>query len=177
MSNLCLLRAGSSGVGAGSTLLTGPSAYWQLNEASGNALDSSPNALTLTQFNGVGSAAGKLGGARAFTAVNTQYLQGADTPALEADPTNGFTLAAWVWLTSKTGNMDVASKDDGTFAAEYKLHYLQASDRFDFTTFKSPSTQNDIIANTFGSPALSTWLFVVAWYDPADLKIRISVNN
>src|SRR5262249_29580083 len=66
---------------------------------------------------------------------------------------------------------------DATFAAEYKLHYLQASDRFDFTTLKSPATQNDIIANTFGSPPLSTWLFLIAWYDPADLKIRISVNN
>src|SRR5262249_38711086 len=159
--------AGSSGVGAGSTLLTGLSAYWQLNEASGNALDSSPNALTLTQFNGVGSAAGKLGGARAFTAVNTPYLALAHTPLLRADGTNGLTIAAWVWLTSKTANMEIVSKDDAPFAAEYKLPYLQASDRFDFTTLKSPATQNDIIANTFGSPPLSTWLFLIAWYDPA----------
>jgi hypothetical protein len=50
---------------------------------------------------------------------------------------------------------------------------------FRFSLANGPAFQNSdfISASTFGSPALNTWYFLVAWYDSVADTLNIQINN
>ena len=75
---------------------TAPTAYWKLNEASGNRADSSGNGHTLTDGNTVGSTTGKTDTLAAdFELDNNEYLTAADHADWDYG-TGDFTMCAWV---------------------------------------------------------------------------------
>ena len=70
---------------------TAPDLYWKLNEASGNALDSSGNSVTLTNT-GITYAAGKLNNAASSDGADRNLL----TTTTTTFTTNDFTIAYWI---------------------------------------------------------------------------------
>lgn len=106
--------------GASSTLPNGRIAYWKQDEAGGVGLDSGPNALTLTDNNTVEAAAGKVGGARHYTAAVNESLSIADNAAFSAI-TTAMTISLWAYPDT-LGTAALLSKwtyqTDGEWVAE-----------------------------------------------------------
>ncbi|MCC2631635.1 MAG: type sorting protein [Patescibacteria group bacterium] len=161
---------------AASTLLTGLTSYWKLDEVSGNRTDSA-GGNTLTSTNGVGVNQGKLGDSAQFTAANSQYLSVADNPAVSTGDID-YTLSAWVYLDSKGVNRTIMGKFNTTGnQREFVLYYSSSNDRFVFTVSGNGSSSVDVTANNFGAPALNTWYLVTAWHDSVGNTANISVND
>jgi hypothetical protein len=85
-----------------STLSTGITSYWKLDEASGTRADSA-SSNNLTDVNSVGQATGKIGSAGQFTISGSKYLSIADNASLSTGSTD-FTVSVWVYIDAKGGN-------------------------------------------------------------------------
>lgn len=156
------------------SLTQGLQSYWQLNERWGLRLDR-VGVNYLTDINTVTRAAGKLTYAAEFAAASQQYLTIADNPSLSTGDVD-FTLAAWVYLTDKSGSRGIIAKSTGgsfdTF--EYGLDYYKTLDTFRLLV----SNGTTAAAATWNpSPALNTWYWIVAWHDSTNDQICIQVNN
>ncbi len=138
-------------------------------EAAAPETDESVNGETLTN-NSVGTTTGKVGTAGTFT--NPQYLFHADDANLSTGDID-FTIAAWVWLTSKPAYSSIAGKvaSDGS-TIEYALIYRSSADQFEFDF--NASNQKSA---TFGSTATGTWYWVCGWHDATANTVNITVNN
>jgi hypothetical protein len=167
-----------SGVAGPSTLLTSLISYWKLEEASGTRADAvTASGNDLTDNNTVTQNPGIIANAAQFTRVNTEYLSHADNASLSTGDID-YTVAAWVYLDSKPGNMGIIAKDSGGANREYVLQYTNASVRFVFTVLDTAgSTIGLVTANTFGAPSTGTWYLVVAWHDSVNNLVGISVNG
>jgi hypothetical protein len=155
------------------SLRTNLAGYWKLDEASGNATDST-GASTLTDINTVTSAAGKRGTSRQFTHANNEYFSAADSATLSTGDIS-FTISAWVYLDSKTNGMIIVAKDDYP-EREFILQYDSTIDRFVFFVFNSAGASVSVQATTT-APSLSTWYHLLAWHDAEADTINIQVNN
>jgi hypothetical protein len=154
------------------SLLTNLVAYWQLDEASGNATDS-VGSNTLTNNGSVGSATGKVGTARDFgTGVSTKFFRLADNADLSTGDID-FTFAAWVKPSALTKSYAaVLTKGDGS-SLEYQLIYRLSQSAFDWAVKDSA---NNVRATNFGAPSVGTWYHLVCWHDSVNNLIGISVN-
>ncbi len=152
-------------------------AYWKLDEASGTRADS-VGSSNLTSNNGVTQTTGKLNSAAQFTSASSQYLSVADNTAISVGDID-FTVAAWVYLDSKSTTQTIASHYfTSTNQRGWDLEYLTGTDRFRFTVSGTgDSTIASVLANNFGSPSTGTWYYVVAWHDSVNNTINIQVNN
>lgn len=153
--------------------------YWSLDEASGNALDAH-GSNDLTDNNTVGSATGKINGARDFESSNSEYFARADNSDLSTGDID-FTFACWVQLESKPGSrMTIAAKmADGTPAnnSEWGVFWSNTADRFQTIVSDGSSGFVALSANNFGAPSTAAWYFVVAWHDSSANTLNIQVNN
>ncbi len=172
----------SSGVAADYKLLPNLVAYWPLNEAAGanNALDLHTNGLTLTQVDSPGSAAGKVyAGARTFDG-SADYFKRTSETLLQAGDVD-FTIAAWVYLTSKSATAMAVAKSGSSDAInpkrDFQLYYLQTTDRYTWTAYRSVDSGVSVSADTFGAPPADTWTLLVAWHSAATDTAGISINN
>jgi hypothetical protein len=175
--NLQQVLMGRAAVSLG--LKTNLIASWELNEASGNAVDAHTNALTLTDNNTVTSDAGVggVGTARLFTAANTEYFSRTSETLLQTGDID-FTLAGWFYLTTKAANHAFITKDgNGAGQREYSLDYNASTDRFRFYIFTSPDIARIVSAGTLGAPSTGTWYFIVAWHDTTANTVNIQVDN
>jgi len=159
-----------------STLSNGLVAHWRLDELSGARFDAVGD-NNLSDNNGAGQADGKLGKAAEFTAAGGRYLSKADNADLSIAGDVDFTFAGWFKLSSKSSYMGLFGKDDAAGAREYTLYYDQPMDRLVWMVFASNDSANQLIASSFGSPPLNTWVFVVVWHDKAANTINVQVNN
>lgn len=80
---------------------TNLSAYWKMDEASGDFVDSH-NSLHLVRQNSPATVAGKIGSAAELLHASNQYLTGPATNNLSAGA-SGFTVACWVYIVNGTG--------------------------------------------------------------------------
>ena len=105
------------------SLLTNLISYWKLDEASGDALDAH-GANPLTQTGSVGTAAGKVGTARDFSALTGAYFSHADNVDLSTGDID-FTIACWVQAgVTPPGYAYIASKGWYSGTPEWQLfHY------------------------------------------------------
>lgn len=160
----------SQGGAATLGLRTNLTAWWALDEASGNALDSHTNGLTLTDVNTVTSAVGVggVGLARQFTRANAEFFSRADETLLR--PGNAdWAMCAFVYPDTLGASRIVASKDDIGTDRNWILNWESATG----LTFRQPiATTLTISEGTTGA-----WLFLMWWYVLADNKIYMSVNN
>lgn len=169
------LGAGKGTLAVASPLLTGLVSYWKLEEASGTRFDAH-GTNHLTDNNTVTQATGRVGNAAQFTGSNLEFLSIADNSSLSMGAGARFTLAAWVYLTSKGDTRNIIAKRAGVGDLEYYMRYNLASDRFNLEVSPDGFTPvTSVDANASGSPALNTWYFVVAGYDGSQLLIQ--VNN
>lgn len=153
--------------------------WWKLDEKSGTAAAdaSGKQRNNLLDVNTVTSTTGKVGNAAQFTATNSEYLSLEDNANLSTGNID-FTVAAWVYMDSKSGyNIFVSRESGGSSSAdrEYNVFYNPATDRFIFSLFGS--SRIDVSANTFGSPSTGTWYYVVAWHDAAADTVNIQIND
>lgn len=151
---------------------------WEMDEASGNAVDSH-GSNTLTESVGtIGAATGKIGGARDFERLDSEYFNIADNADLSMGDID-FTISAWVNLESVGGNNQIIVGKDQNAAGdrEYNLYYRGSTSTFTFETFSSPNSSTNLSASSFGTPSTGTWYFVVAWYDAAANTMNICVND
>jgi hypothetical protein len=144
--------------------------WWNLDEASGNALDShSTNDLTDT--NTVGSASGKVNGGRLFSSAATEYFTKADNAALSTGDID-FTWAFW-FKTSTIGALQgIACKHNGW------------ANTVDYACYINSSTLKFLVGNgsTFGEAASATlsqdtWYFGVCWHDATANTLNVSIDN
>ncbi|HEU4594597.1 MAG TPA: LamG-like jellyroll fold domain-containing protein [Pyrinomonadaceae bacterium] len=158
-----------------STLNSGIVAFWKLDEASGTRYDA-VRTNHLTDNNTVTQATGKVGNAASFASASSEYLSCADNADLSTGDVD-FMGAGWFQLMTKTASMDLVAKWGASGNFEYILTYDQATDRFIFFVSNNGTTTASVIANTFGSPSIGTWYFVVFYHDATGNLIGISVNN
>jgi concanavalin A-like lectin/glucanase superfamily protein len=156
---------------APSTLLNGLISYWKLDEASGVAIDS-VGANTLTDNNTVTSAAGKVAGARQFTAAQSEWLSCADNAALSTGDID-FSIAVWINLNAGVTTRVVASKGNlGAYTtAEFSVEHSGGA------TITFYVGNGAASANVGKALAVSGWHFVVAWHDSVANTINIQVDN
>ncbi len=88
-----------------------------------------------------------------------------------------FTVAGWVYLSSKTTSQGLIGKWDSGTTREYLIYYNTSGDSFNFGVSSNGSNLTTITASSFGSPALNTWYYVVGWHDSVNNTLNIQVNN
>lgn len=176
MFNIQFLKKGRKYIN--DSLLTGLISYWKLNEASGTRADSAGD-NDLTDNNTVTRVLGKQSGAAQFVSANSESLSISSNPSLQVGDID-FTLACWVYLTTKTLSQSFPTKvDSGSNSREYWVEYDSASDRIRFRVSSDGTSGNTttVVANNLGAPSTGTWYFVVAWHDASSDTINIQVNN
>ena len=156
------------------------SAYWSLDDqffgASANyeakVADSS---LDLTPTNDPLRApyANRLPAAQ-FVDGNSEYLSVAD-PWTSGDI--DFSVGCWVYLDDLTGDLPIASKDDGT-QQEWRLYYDDnTTDAWVFEIFDGAGGSRGTVSKTTPAPAATTWFFVVGAHDATNNEVGVSVNG
>lgn len=173
-----------AGPPAGNGLLNNLIAYWPMNEASGNALQSYKYVtadLTLTDTNTVTNNTGHVyATARQFTAANSEYFKIADNAQLSTGDID-LTVAMWIYLDSKPAGCYIFAKSStsGPVAYEYAAYYLGgATDRFHFFIGDGAGNlRGTVVANSFGAPSTATWYLLVASHDSVANTVTLQVNN
>ena len=169
--------------GAATNSLDDVTAYWKLDEASGNnRADSGPNGQTLTDSGTVAAATGKINNGADFEfTAETSTLTHADSATLSLGADTDFTLSAWVKIESLSAFRepivdkcpDVITPGDGT---EYVLEVEQNFNTFSLTVGNG-SANAEVRATTFGVVPTGSFIFVVAWHDSSANTLNIQVNN
>lgn len=152
---------------------------WEMDEASGSAVDAF-GSNTLTETSGtIDATTGKINGARDFEATaDTEYFEIADN----ADVSMGdidFTITAWVNLETAGATQQIIVGKDRNAAGdrEYNLFYRTTGTTFAFEVFSASNSGTIVSSSTFGTPSTGTWYFIVAWYDATTNTMYISVND
>jgi hypothetical protein len=149
-------------------------AAWELDEASGNALDSHGGS-TLTDNNTVGSGTGLLyGTVRDFEQASGEYFSRADGADISMGAGVSFTFEAWVNIESFDGTFNVVvGKDDQGSNREYCL--------FITSTLIDWYATNDgaSVVECVKMEALSagTWYQLLFGYDADADELFLRVNN
>lgn len=153
--------------------------FWGLEEASGTRNDSH-GTNHLTDNNTVTQAVGKVGNAGQFTRANSEYLSIADNASLSGGNVD-FWSAAWVYLDSKSGVRGFWSKWNSTGnQRERDVYYDNGDDRihaFVSSDGAGGASATEVIASNFGSPPVSTWIFVCFWHDAVNDTISLAIND
>jgi hypothetical protein len=150
-------------------------AYWKLEEASGNRLDSI-GGNHLTPVATPGNAAGIIGNGALFVRASSQYLTIPHNPDLAVGDID-FSIDCWVSLVSDVA-MDLVQKYVTLGAQrQWALTYKATTDRFEFTIDRNGAgVLTTVTASTFGTPSLGVWHYVAAGHDSVNNLIWISVN-
>jgi len=169
---LTLFFTVNSSVHATSSLPTGITSFWKLEEASGTRADEvGTNVLGVS--GSVSSATGKIGNAADISSPN--YLTINDNASLKTGNTD-FSVSAWIYLHSTSGTQVFVSKFKD-ISGEWAL-YLTGS-KFVFATYATggPGAGYSATANSFGIVSINTWYHVVGVHNYATNKNYIYVNN
>ena len=154
------------------TLTDGLIAYWKFDE-SGGTRDDQKGPNDLADHNTVTQAAGKVGNAGKFTSANSEYLSIADNADLSAGDID-FTIAAWVYFDSVSGERDLVSKYDDAVTANREYHLTAAAPYLVFGVYGG-STYHEAKKNV--SLSTGVWYFVVGWHDSVANTVNTQVNN
>jgi hypothetical protein len=90
------------------------------------------------------------------------------------------TLAVWCYLDSKpAAQMYLAGKYFGAAGRHgYQIAWDNVANRFYFNVRNTADTiTTNLVATTFGAPALAAWCLVIACHDSVLDRTEISVNN
>lgn len=150
--------------------------WWTLNEGAGLLRVDSHGSNDLTDVNNVGSVAGKVGNAADFEDSLSQELTHVDNASLSFGDED-FMIGGWIQLESKPGANAFAIAKWGAGTLEYALFFDPGADRFRFAVSDDGATSTIVNADSLGSPALTTWYFVLAWNDSVNNTINIQINN
>lgn len=166
--------------GGGSSLDDGLVSFWKLGEATGTTRNDSvgTNHLTDNDSNLL-QVPGQIGNAVEFIESGgggTSYLQVADNASLSI--TSSWTIVAWVQLnsTASTVSPGIAAKWEVGHRS-YALSYSVSLSRFRCLASSDGAATVGVSSDNFGAPSLSTWYFLVCYFDDAADLVGISVND
>ncbi|MBI2659638.1 hypothetical protein HYX07_00575, partial [Candidatus Woesearchaeota archaeon] len=149
-------------------------AYWNFNEISGNRADSA-GTNTLVDQNTVTFNPGVQGNAAQFTAANSETLNISDNTDISTGDID-FTLAAWFYLDSYTGNSGfIFSRREAGEAGEYIMDQHDGAGTYAFKVYGSDG-------GTIGSSISSTkanigqWYLAIGWHDSVNNEVGISIR-
>jgi len=109
-----------------------------------------------------------------FVDGNSEYLSVAD-PWTSGDI--DYSVGCWVYLDDLTGDLPIASKDDGS-QGEWRLYYDDnTTDAWVFEIYDGAGGSNGSVSLTATAPAATTWFFVVGGHDVSENEVNISVNG
>jgi hypothetical protein len=146
--------------------------YLQLDEASGNALDShSVGPYDLTENGTIGSVSGR----RHLQRANSEYFSRASNADLQSGDIE-FSVAAWVNAETVAGGyFTIAAKDNITVEREWILLIDQdVAEKFSFSVFSGTTSRGAVQWGT--PPSISTLYFVAAGHSASGDLVWISVN-
>jgi len=153
-----------------SALKSDANAYWNLNEASGNRVDSGPNGYTLTDVNTVGSAAGVGGGqiAADFIPANSERLTALAAASPQPSAAGSFESGIWVIADA------AAPTALGWGANKHRLDVNVGSNTIFRTTNAADSGATQVVGAAI---SVSTWAFISFGYDADAGNLFIGINN
>lgn len=166
---------GWANAGSSNNFLTNLIAYYKLDEASGDALDATANAKTLTQYNTIGTAAGIINGGRTYPGTAGYYHRRDADTTFGQFGSNYFTVTLWV----KPGSLSqgtypgIISKF-ATSNIEWGILFNDGNKKAYLDVSSNGTSETTVDAAT-AFPDTSTWLFVAAGWD--GVNIWISVNG
>ncbi len=161
--------------------------FWNMEEASGNRVDSAPvtfyksAANDLTAGGSPGNTTGKIGNAVSLVLASSQALTVASNSSLQMGSGVRCTIAFWVNFTTVATNQAILNKQNGGPVDEYRVILGitvigGTQPGFQFGVSSAGTTYNaNVSATNFGVISSGTWYFVVCQYDGTN--ISISVNN
>jgi hypothetical protein len=158
-------------------------AYWDLDEASGNAIDAH-GSLDLTDNNtvGAGTGIGGTGSARAFDRASAEYFSRASESAFQMGDID-FSIAAWVYLVSDVNSTILCKYDIFGAGIEWLLFYNSndhsPNQRFSaiITPDGTTGARVTVDATTFGNPGTGSWHYVIFSYDATNNLMEIQVDD
>ncbi len=142
-------------------LLRGLVSWWDLDEESGVRADA-VGSNDLTDVNNVLYGDGKIGNAALFAVAGGTRLEG--TIQFTPNPSTGWTQGGWVYPTSTGVNQGLICLGN---SASRLLRLADARAYFALTA------QSAILATI----PQDEWSFVLGWYDPADDKTHVQINE
>lgn len=146
--------------------------WWEMNEASGNALGSHAS-KDMTDNNSVGAATGKVAGGRDFEDTSNHFFSRTSEAALQM----GDIDATWVfwYKPESSGAGALINKDNITSAREYSIIH-SASNKPQIFVFNGAT---GVIGNKAHSQTLSngTWYLIAAYHSATDNEVGISVGG
>lgn len=158
------------GLDTANALSSGLIGYWKLDEASGNPVDSSGNAQTLTNANTTAFAVGKFANGADLERSSTNYFYVADNATLSV--TGNLTLAAWIKPESVTAatTFTILGKWDGANESYRLVQYGdEISLSIDATAYAVTSPSSNL--------ATGTWYHVAGTFDPGTRRMAVFVNG
>lgn len=154
------------------TLLNGLLAYWKLDEASGNGIDSSVNGYTLTGENNPIGEIGKVGNARKFVLASNQSMYNNSFQMPDTD----FTISLWFKAASlpAADYMGLAGKMTGGSSGQFFVY------TYDVQAYFLLYSSTGLIANqnaaAFGNLSTGAWYHLLAKRDKANGLLKIGIN-
>jgi Concanavalin A-like lectin/glucanases superfamily/Chaperone of endosialidase/Repeat of unknown function (DUF5907) len=165
-------RNAGTGLSAGTGLL----AFWRMEEASGDRVDSVSGLALVPQgpVAQITSAAGRHGQAVKLNGTAGTYLSCPHATQISAGGNQSFTFAFWFLLDAALAtNTGLICKGQLTAATmEYEILY---SGTLLYSRMGNGSTSAS--ATVTAPTATATWHFLVSWFDQSTLTMYIQVNN
>jgi hypothetical protein len=160
-----------------SSLLNGLVSYWKLEETSGTRFDSvTASANHMTDNNGVGFAAGRVGNAASFGGPASQrYLSHADNPSLSLGNID-FTFSAWIKPNGNPGTNGWGIVGSWTVGGQESAFLWLQSNRSPALVLMNSAGSYTILNTTFNTAAVGVWSFLVAWHDSVADKVWINID-
>lgn len=149
--------------------------YYQLNEASGDALDSH-GSNNLTDTNTVGSAAGLVGNARDFELGNTERFTHTDNADFSVGDI-AFTFAGWFKLESTAQFMGLLGKSTDSTNREYLLYFDPPNNNSLRASVTHDGSTNSNIAIGLSLLTTGVWYYGLFQHDPVNNTLRVIVND
>lgn len=154
------------------------SAYYDLDEASGDAIDShnGHNATETSGTIGTGTGPGGTGGARDFEFLDSEWFQAADHADLSMGDID-FTVVAWANFESLPGaGCSFAYKGTSNDLA-YELGFNSVRYYFRVSSAAGFANLTSVVATTFDVVPTGEWHMIAARHDATANTIDISVDG
>lgn len=149
--------------------LSGLVSSWRMDEASGIRYDS-VGTNHLTDTNSTPSATGIIGNAASFNGSTAYRLSIASNATLEYN--GSFGIACWVYVNALSNAVIITKLNpDGT--GEWRLQ-ISLGGVLTFSVWRAAAQQAFAQSSAVSAGG---WLFVAGWFDTADNRCRLSVNN
>lgn len=176
MSQVAWLPVSSSGglaqYGLNQDLKSAALAYWKMEEAANSSrLDSAGSSHTLLSSGSTPQVTGKVISPNDLFAAQVKLSNELSVSTTDFRITDGLTTAFWVQTTNDGikvfGKFYDGGGNDWDLTSAFGAIQFQVTD--------SVVASSSAVTSTV--PADSAWHFIVAWYDPADLKAHIDLDG